>query len=87
VIINLANADLVDHDAMADVIESGKVIGYSVEYKPNLASSRLGEQASVHMPPSNSWSSEESLATLRHVWVRNVLDAVDGEYPNLVKEH
>lgn len=84
VIVNLANVDLVDHDAMADAIEAGRVIGYTVEYKDSLAASRLGSLPAVHMPPSNSWLSEESLAALRHVWVRNILDAVDGKFPNLV---
>lgn len=38
----------------------------------------------VDIPPRNAWASEESLATLRRVWVRNVLDAIDGTFTNAV---
>lgn len=84
VVINLANVDLVDNEAMADAIEAGRVVGYTVERKDYLLESRLGALDAVHMPPSNAWASEESLTTLRHVWVKNVLDAINGDFPNVV---
>lgn len=83
IVINLANVDLVDHDAMAKQIEAGRVAAYTVERSPALLTSALGGLDAVHMPPSNSWFSDESLQTLRETWVANVLAAIKGEYPNL----
>lgn len=84
VVVNLARPELVDPDAMADAIEAQKVLGYTVERYDVLAASRLGQLDQVHIPPKNAWASEESLATLRRVWVRNVLDAIDGTFTNAV---
>ena len=82
VIVNLANVDLVDHEAMAEAIAAGKVIGYSVERKKELLDSPLGSADAVHMPPSNAWSSPESLKALQETWVANITEAMDGRYPN-----
>jgi glycerate dehydrogenase len=84
IVINLANVDLVDHDAMADAIRDGCVSAYTVERNDKLIDSPLAGMEQVHFPPSNSWFSEESLQMLRHVWVRNVVGAINDEFPNTV---
>jgi phosphoglycerate dehydrogenase-like enzyme len=84
VIVNLANADLVDNEAMAKQILSGAVAAYTVERATALENSPLGQLDQVHMPPSNSWFSDESLQMLRHIWVRNVIDAMNGSFPNAI---
>jgi phosphoglycerate dehydrogenase-like enzyme len=84
IVINLANRDLVNHDAMAHALRGGQVAAYSVEHSTELESQFAGIEQ-VHLPPANSWLSDESLQMLREVWVRNILDAIDGRYPNLVR--
>ncbi|ASW55789.1 2-hydroxyacid dehydrogenase [Plantactinospora sp. KBS50] len=83
IIVNLANPDLVDHDALAEQLKSGKVAAYTVESSAELEA-RLGSFDQVHLPPHNSWLSDESFATLREVWVENVIEAAKGSFPNLV---
>lgn len=86
IVVNLANQALVDHDAMADVIEAGKVEGYTVEGSEDLRASRLGQLEAVHFPPHNAWSSDESLATLRSTWVANVVSAIAGRPVNVYSD-
>lgn len=83
VIVNLANVDLVDHAAMDRQIQAGRIMGYSVERSAELLESPLASQDVVHMPPSNAWSSEESLLALRKTWVANVIAAIDGRPENV----
>jgi len=83
IIVNLANLTLVDHDAMADAIEAGKVNGYTVEWSDDLCNSRLGRLDAVHFPPHDAWNSDESMATLRATWVSNVTSAISGELVNV----
>lgn len=86
IIVNLANLALVDHDAMADAIEAGKVDGYTVEWSDELCASRLGQLDAVHFPPPNAWNSDESMATLRSTWVSNVVAAISGQPVNIYAE-
>jgi glycerate dehydrogenase len=84
IIVNLANPDLVDHDALAANLESGRVAAYTVEHSAEIEA-RLGGFDQVHLPPHNSWLSDESFATLRTVWVENVIEASEGRFPNIVR--
>lgn len=86
IIVNLANKALVDHDALVDAIQAGKVSGYSVERTPELLDSPLGGLEQVHFPPSNAWYSDESLDTLRQTWVSNVVAAIGGELVNQYRD-
>lgn len=83
VIVNLANRDLVDNAAMLDALQNEHVAAYSVERSDELEA-LFAAFEQVHLPPSISWLSDESLQMLRHVWVRNILDALDDRYVNLV---
>jgi phosphoglycerate dehydrogenase-like enzyme len=78
VIVNLANDQLVDHRAMERQIELGGIIGYSADRDKALLESSLAKLDSVHLPPANAWSSDESLDTLRKIWVDNVVAAIKG---------
>lgn len=83
ILVNLANEALVDHEAMADAVEAGRVTGYTVEWSDELAAGRLGSLEGVHLAPHNAWYSDESLATLRDTWVSNVVDAIAGRATNV----
>lgn len=85
IIVNLANESLVDSNAMANVLSNGKVSAYSVEAS---ASTRklLGIYPNVHFAPHNAWNSDESMKTLRDVWVANVLSVIKENPQNVYKE-
>lgn len=90
IVVNLASAPLVDHEAILDSLQLGAVSGYSVERSAALMSlpqfQRLAQLDSVHMPPSNAWFSEESLRTLRDIWVDNIVSAINGSIQNAYTE-
>jgi phosphoglycerate dehydrogenase-like enzyme len=90
IIVNLASAPLVDHEAILDSLQFGAVSGYSVERSAALMSlpqfERLAQLDSVHMPPSNAWFSEESLRALRQIWVDNIVSAISGNIRNVYTE-
>ena len=69
IVVNLANRDLVDNTAMGDALRSGAVAAYTVERADDVLEA-FKDLEQVHMPPSNSWLSDDSLQMLRHVWVR-----------------
>ncbi|HEX9986339.1 MAG TPA: NAD(P)-dependent oxidoreductase [Thermoanaerobaculia bacterium] len=86
IVVNLANAALVDHDAMVEALRDGRVAGYSVERSAALINSPLAKEDGVHLPPSNAWFSDESLETLRSTWVGNVISAIQGNPQNIYRD-
>ena len=84
IVINLANAVLVDEPAMAQAIQSHRVSAYSLDRNEDSLQGPLGVLDEVHFPPSNAWNSDESLDTLRLTWVENTLKFAKGEPQNLV---
>ena len=85
IIVNLANEALVDEVAISNAIESGTVAAYSVEASANHRES-LSSIESVHFAPSNAWNSDESMQTLREVWVGNMISAIGGKPENVYTE-
>ena len=85
IIVNLANQSLVDSSAMNQALSEGKVSAYSVEASTDTRS-KLGSHPNVHFPPHNAWNSDESMQTLRDVWVANVVSVIEGEPQNVYKE-
>jgi glycerate dehydrogenase len=85
IVVNLANELLVDANAMLVALNEGKVTGYSVEASPAYRQV-LQSHPSVHFAPSNAWDSDESMATLRSVWVQNVISTIDGAPQNVYRE-
>jgi phosphoglycerate dehydrogenase-like enzyme len=85
IIVNLANESLVDLSAMASALSAGKVLAYSVE---DSATSRdkLDSYPNVHFAPHNAWDSDESMQTLREVWVSNVISVIEGHPKNVYSE-
>jgi phosphoglycerate dehydrogenase-like enzyme len=86
IIVNLANFNLVDHEAMAEAVITGKVAGYTVERTPPMLASPLADLDAVHLAPTDAWSSEESLQALRENWVGNILAAIDGRLQNVYRD-
>lgn len=83
IVVNLANPLLVDPAAMAAALTASKVSGYSVESSDRSA---YGDNPRVHCAPTNAWDSDESMATLRSTWVRNVMSAIEGHAENVYRD-
>lgn len=83
IIVNTVDRDLVDEEAMAEAIKSGKVGGYAYE----------GEDL-VHTPLSNlenavgirafAYYTKEALANLYQIWVDNIVALAKGTPQNRV---
>lgn len=85
IIVNLANESLIESLAMKDALQNGRVSAYSVE-----ASSRvrdeLNNNLNVHFAPHNAWNSDESMQTLRDVWVSNIISNIKGQPVNVYEQ-
>lgn len=92
IIVNLANAVLVDNTAMSSAIRSGKVMGYSVGERdlkdsPSELKS-LSAHKCVHICSDDAWDSDETRAILKERWVGNMLEMISsprGSAEELVK--
>jgi|SRR6185503_2282360 len=85
IIVNLANESLVDSDAILKALSSNKVVAYSVEGSDNIRNILTG-YSNIHFAPNNAWDSDESMQTLRDVWVKNVISVIDGSPQNVYHE-
>lgn len=86
ILINLASRHLVDHDALYTFLIQNKISGYSVTRSDQTRALRIAQLDSVSMPPANAWFSDESLEMLRHIWVDNIISAIEGKPKNIFCE-
>jgi lactate dehydrogenase-like 2-hydroxyacid dehydrogenase len=90
IIVNLANELLVDSDAITVALRNGNVAAYSVEASGEILRRQINEgnpdAEKVHFAPSNAWNSDESMQTLRDVWVNNILSVIAGKPINVYRE-
>jgi phosphoglycerate dehydrogenase-like enzyme len=84
ILINLASVHVVNHDDIAEAIKKKHIRGYSVERHASLDGSEILEMDEVHIPPSNSWKSPESLENLQNTWVENTISVLKGCSKNVV---
>jgi len=85
IIVNLANESLVDSLAIKEALSKGKASAYSVEASGDTRN-KLGSHPNIHFAPQNAWNSDESMQTLRGVWVANVVSVIEGKPQNVYKE-
>ncbi len=85
IIVNLASQSLVDPIAMNKALSNSKVSAYSVEASADTRE-KLGSHPNIHFPPHNAWNSDESMQTLRDVWVANVISVIEEKPQNVYKE-
>ncbi len=84
-VVNQADSKLINLDDVADAIEAGSISGYSGSLK-SMVGHRISDlPQSIGFPPQ-AWFTDHSLSELRRIWVQNILDAEQGNYPNLVEE-
>lgn len=86
IVVNLANASLIDEEAMAEAIKAGKVAAYSLDRNDESLAGPLAQLECVHFAPANAWNSGESMDTLRETWVANALAFIAGAPQNVFSE-
>ena len=87
IVINAARGDVVDHEALAAALDSGKIGGAGVDVFPEepLRSSPLRGKPNVVLTPHLGGSSDQALAAVGEMISHSVLAALRGEaVPNAV---
>ncbi len=87
VVINAARGEVIDHEALAEALDAGKVGGAGVDVFPEepLLSSPLWGRPNVVLTPHLGGSSDEALAAVGQMISHSVLAALHGEaVPNAV---
>ncbi|MEZ4522552.1 MAG: phosphoglycerate dehydrogenase [Thermomicrobiales bacterium] len=87
VVINAARGEVIDHEALAEALDSGKIAGAGVDVFPEepLLSSPLWGRTNVVLTPHLGGSSNEALAAVGEMISHSVLAALRGEaVPNAV---
>ncbi len=87
IVINAARGEVVDHDALAKGLESGRIGGAAVDVFPEepLSWSPLWGKPNVILTPHLGGSSNEALAAVGEMISRSVISALRGEsVPNAV---
>ena len=78
ILINLATDIIVDSDSIISALNTGKIVGYSVE-PGRKVTEKLRKYEQVHISPC-SFDSDESRANVKRIWIQNMITAIQG-YP------
>ena len=87
IVINAARGEVIDHEALAEALDSGKIAGAGVDVFPEepLLSSPLWGRSNVVLTPHLGGSSNEALAAVGEMISHSVIAALRGEaVPNSV---
>ncbi len=87
VLVNTARGALVDHAALLEALDSGRVAFYGTDVadvEPPAASSPLRSHPRVLLTPHIGWTSPESLARLTAIMEANLRSFLAGKPENLV---
>lgn len=83
VIINEADGEIVDNDALLKGLESGQIAGYACS-NDAVKGHKVSENPNVVAMPPQAWFTEHSLNLLREIWVSNVISAINGSPANRI---
>ena len=78
ILVNLATDIIVDSDSIISALNTGKIVGYSVE-PGRKVTEKLRKYKQVHISPC-SFDSDESRANVKRIWIQNMITAIQG-YP------
>lgn len=81
IIINEADGEIVDNDALLMGLESGKIGGYACS-NDAVKGHKVSDNPNVVAMPPQAWFTEHSLNQLRKIWVSNVISAISGSPAN-----
>jgi len=83
IIVNTVDRELVDENAMAEAVKSGKVYGYAYEGE-DLINTPLAGIENVVGIKGFAWYTKEALANLYEIWTGNILALAEGKPRNRV---
>lgn len=83
IIVNTVDRELVDEDAMAEAIKSGRVYGYAYEGE-DLINTPLAELENAVGIKGFAWYTKEALNNLYEIWVNNLTALSQGKPQNRV---
>lgn len=83
IVINTADRSLVDEEAMAEALRSGKVNSYALEAE-DLISPPLGNVENAILFRGFGWYTKEALGRNKQIWVDNILGIAEGRPVNPV---
>ncbi len=84
IIVNTADREIVNEQAMAEAIKSGKVYGYAYEAE-DLTYGPLADLENAVGIQGFGWYTKEALQRLVEIWITNIKAMVRGHPQNLVK--
>ncbi len=83
IIVNMADREQVDEEAMAEAMKSGKVFGYAFEGE-DLTSTPLAKVDNAIGLKGFGWYTKEALERLFEVWVKKIESIAKGKPQNVV---
>lgn len=83
IIVNTVDRELVDEEAMAEAIESGKVYGYAYEGEDLLNTPLVNVEGAIGIR-GFGWYTTEALNNLYEIWVSNIEALAKGKPQNKV---
>lgn len=87
ILINTARGALVDEQAVADALASGRLAGYGadvMEHEPPREGSPLFDQPHAYLTPHIAWATKEARERLMQICVDNVRAFVEGHPQNVI---
>lgn len=83
IIVNMTTRELVDEQAMANALKSGKIASYAYEGE-DLESGLLGEIDTAIGLPCFSWYTKEAWNRATDIWINNIISLAKGNPLNVV---
>lgn len=83
IIVNTVDRELVDEEAMAEALKSGKVYGYAYEGE-NLTNTPFSKVENAIGIKGFGWYTKEALANLYKIWVNNIVALAKGNPQNRI---
>jgi len=81
IVVNTADRSLVNEEAMAEALKSGKVDSYALEVG-DVTSPPLGEIETAFLFKGFGWYTEEALERNKEIWVDNIEGIINNRPPN-----
>ncbi|RKZ27463.1 hypothetical protein DRQ20_00410 [bacterium] len=84
-IINVSRKELVDHEALVEFINNGKIAGYALDdvLEPDILN-KLSEKHRIILTAHTAWYSEEALSRGTEMWVENIIGLATGNPKNII---
>ncbi len=83
VVVNTVDRDLVDEEAMAGAVKSGKVYGYAYEGEDLIHTPLAGIENAVGIK-AFAWYTKEALENLHQIWTDNIIALAKGTPQNRI---